>query len=70
MISIRKHREQMKMTQAQLAVLCGVGKTAVSMWETGERKPDIIMLKKLAGIFGCTADDLLEPIIMKKEENA
>lgn len=70
MIAIRNFREQMRWTQAYLAERCGVSKSTVSMWETGERKPDIIMLKKLAGIFGCTADDLLEPIIMKKEENA
>lgn len=59
MIAIRKYREQKKWTQATLAEKCGVAKTTVSMWETGERKPDIIMLKKLAGIFGCTADALL-----------
>lgn len=70
MIAIRNFREQMRWTQAYLAERCGVAKSTVSMWETGERKPDIIMLKKLAGIFGCSADDLLEPIIMKKEETA
>lgn len=67
MIAIRKYREQMHWTQAFLAEKCGVAKTTVSMWETGDRKPDIIMLKKLAGIFGCTADALLEPIVMKED---
>lgn len=67
MIAIRKYRELMNWTQAELAEKCGVAKTTISMWETGERKPDIIMLKKLAGIFGCTADALLEPITVKEE---
>lgn len=62
MIAIRKYRKQNNLTQKALAEKCGVVKTTVSMWETGERKPDIIMLKKLAGIFGCSADALLEPI--------
>lgn len=66
MIAIRKYREQIGMAQAQLAEICGVAKSTVSMWEIGARKPDIVMLKKLAGIFGCTADDLLEPIALKK----
>lgn len=62
MIAIRKFRKQMHWTQAFLAERCGVGKSTVAMWETGCRKPDIIMLKKLASIFGCTTDELLEPI--------
>ena len=62
MIAIRNFREQMRWTQADLAERCGVAKSTVSKWETGERKPGIIMLKKLASIFGCTADDLLAPI--------
>lgn len=62
MIAIRKYREQIGMTQAELAEKCGVVKSAVCMWESGDRKPDIVMLKKLTGIFGCTADELLAPI--------
>ena len=67
MTEIKKHRERMGWTQGDLAGRCGVGKSTVSMWETGERKPDIIMLKKLALIFGCTADDLLASIDTEKE---
>lgn len=62
MVAIRKYREQLGISQEALAGMCGVVKSAVSMWETGDRKPDIIMLKKLSGILGCTTDELLEPI--------
>lgn len=62
MLAIRKYREQLGITQAELAEKCGVVKSAVCMWESGDRKPDIIMLKKLAEIFNCTADELLSPI--------
>lgn len=68
MIAIRKYRRQMGLTQAGLAEILGVSQSTVGMWETGERKPDIIMLKKLTGILGCTADDLLEPIVVKEEK--
>lgn len=67
MTTIREQRERLGLTQAELAEKCGVVKSAVSMWETGERKPDIIMLKKLAGIFDCTTDALLEPIETETE---
>ena len=67
MTTIREQRERLGLTQAELADKCGVVKSAVSMWETGDRKPDIVMLKKLAGIFGCTTDALLEPIETETE---
>ena len=66
MIAIRRYREQKGWTQAELAKLCSVRPSTVGMWEIGERKPDIIMLKKLAQIFDCTADELLEPIDIKE----
>lgn len=66
MISIREYREKAGMTQAELAVKCGVVKSTVSMWEVGARKPDIVMLKKLADIFGCSADDMLKSIDVKE----
>jgi transcriptional regulator with XRE-family HTH domain len=67
MIAIRKYREQFSMTQAELADRCGVVKSAVCMWESGDRKPDIVMLKKLTEIFGCTADDLLASVETEPE---
>lgn len=69
-IQIRKYRELHEMTQKELAEQLGVTPSAVTMWESGERKPDIIMLKKLASIFDCTTDELLETInINIMEEN-
>ncbi len=60
--SLREYRKKAGLTQAQLAKELGVSKACVGMWEIGCRKPDIITLKKLAKILGCTADELLEPI--------
>lgn len=65
-LAIKKFRERMNWTQAELAEKCGVVKSAVSMWESGERMPPVIMLLKLAKIFDCTADDLLVDIKEKE----
>lgn len=67
MIAIRKFRKLKGWTQEEFAIICGVAKSTVGMWEIGERKPDIIMLKKIANIFGCTTDELLAPINFEEE---
>ena len=40
----------------------GVSPSCVTQWESGVRRPNVVMLKKLAKLLECTADDLLEPI--------
>lgn len=62
MTALYEYRHKAGMTQEQLAKELGVTPSCVTMWETGNRKPDIINLKKLARILNCTTDDLLEPI--------
>lgn len=65
MIAIKKFRSDLGWTQEKLAHECAVAKSTVAMWEAGERKPDIVMLKKLSQIFNCTADELLAPITVE-----
>lgn len=62
MTSLYKYRKKAGLTQKQLAEKLGVTQACIGMWETGNRKPDIVDLKKLARVLGCTADELLEPI--------
>lgn len=59
MLLLRKYRLDKNLTQEQLANMLGVAKTTISMWESGDRKPDIFMLKKIADLFGISTDDLL-----------
>lgn len=66
-IAIYKFRKELNMTQAQLAAIVGVVPAAITQYESGARKPDIIMLKKLAKALHTTADALLEPIDIKEE---
>ena len=62
MLAIFKFRTALKMTQAQLAEMVGVVPSTINQYESGARKPDVIMLKKLAKVLHTTADALLEPI--------
>lgn len=57
--AIKKFRYERGWTQEKLAIKCAVAKSTVAMWESGERKPNIMMLKKLTKVFDCTADELL-----------
>ena len=61
-LALKKYRQKSGIKQFELADILGVAKSTISMWETGERKPDIVTLKKLAELFQCTADELLESI--------
>lgn len=60
--ALRKYRELKGLTQDYVAKKLGVKPNCINQWESGVRKPDIIKLKKLAHILGCTTDELLEPI--------
>lgn len=62
MVAIYKYRIAQNMTQVQLALLVGVMPNTIAQYESGARKPNILMLKKLARALHTTADALLEPI--------
>ena len=56
---IRKLRTQRKMTQLEVGQALGVGNTAVSMYECGNRKFDDENIRILCKLFNCSADYLL-----------
>ncbi len=56
--TIRAFRKEMKLTQEQLAEVMGVTIGAVSKWESGLSNPDIMLLPKLARLFGISLDVL------------
>ena len=56
---IAENRKRLGLTQEKLAEQLGVTAQAVSKWEHDQSCPDIIMLPKLAELFGMTTDDLL-----------
>lgn len=62
MLALREYRTKKGYTQKQIAEILEVVPSCVTQWESGVRKPDIVMLKRLTEVLGCTADDLLKTI--------
>lgn len=59
-MSFLSAREKVGMTQAEVAKAVGVDQSAVSFWETNKTAPRAAMLVKLAQLYCCTVDDLLQ----------
>ena len=57
--TIRRLREDRRMTQAELAETLGVSSKPVSKWETAKRLPDITLLKPLAQALGISVIELM-----------
>ena len=55
---ILNYRKQLGLTQEALAQELGVTNQAVSKWESDQTCPDVMLLPKLADIFGITMDEL------------
>lgn len=67
---LRKTREQLGITQQTLADQIYVTRQTISRWETGERYPDLLMLKKLSSLLDVSVDELLDdremPVVVEK----
>ncbi|OUJ68996.1 hypothetical protein BXP70_27160 [Hymenobacter crusticola] len=57
--NIKAFRTNMELSQQQLADFLGVKREMVSYFENGTRKPSILLLEKLANLFGINLADLL-----------
>ena len=63
MDAIKRRRQELGMSQADLARKLGITQIAVSNWENGYNCPKSTRLKDVADALGCTVDELL-----RKEE--
>jgi len=66
--SIKKFREDKKVTQNELAQWLGVSRQAVSMWESEKRELKANTLRKIAKVFNVGVDDILK-VTINKEDN-
>ncbi len=57
-MTIKQYREELGMTQAQLAAALGVAQNHISRWEHGTVNPSTDTLRKMAEIFSCRMDDI------------
>lgn len=56
---LKDRREGAVLTQAALAGLVGVERNTIARLETGNRRPSIDLLERLAGALRCRVRDLL-----------
>lgn len=70
-IQIKKYRNNMKISQEELAEKVYVSRQTISNWETGKNYPDIHSILLLSSIFNVSLDQLVKGDIeiMKKEIN-
>ena len=57
--TLARLRRSRGMTQAELAAKLGISKSAVSMYERGNREPELDLLETMADLFGVTASTML-----------
>ena len=62
-------REELRMTQQELADKLGGAKSSVAMYENEDRKPSLEILIKLSEIFDCSIDYILGKTNIRKNEN-
>ena len=52
-------RRERGMTQAELAQRLGVSKSSISMYERGNREPELDLLERMADLFGVSVNTML-----------
>lgn len=57
--NLRLARERMGMTQKEVSEAIGVAKSTYSLYESGNREPNVPTIKKLSDILKTSADELL-----------
>lgn len=58
---IRRHRETLGITQAELAAAVGISRQALTHYEADERDPTAATLTEIAAAIGCQPGDLFPP---------
>lgn len=55
-----QYREKLAMTQKQVCEKLGLKQNTLSQYENSRREPNLATLKKLAELYGCKIDDLVD----------
>lgn len=61
MNAFEERRKAAKMTQEAVAAALGIDRSTVAKWETGRALPTAEKLLRVARLYGCTADALIQP---------
>jgi len=66
-IRLKSLREEIGISQYELATLMGVSQSTIGMWESGKNKPEFQNLQKLCDVFGVGMDYLVGRTEYKRE---
>lgn len=58
---IAEYREKRGLTQVELGKLIGMSQTAISLYESGDRKPDVETAKAISKALHSTLDEIFAP---------
>ncbi len=58
-VNLREARKSTGMTQKEVAEKVGVARSTYALYETGERSPDVEVVKKLAEVLNVSGDYLI-----------
>lgn len=59
-MDIKKIRQQIGMSQEELAQAANVSRVAITRYEAGKRVPNIEIAARIAKALGCKVDDLID----------
>lgn len=57
--NLREERENRGYSQKEMSELIGVAKSTYSLYESGNREPNVMTIKKIADVLNVSADRLL-----------
>ena len=66
-MTLKELREKAGLRQMDVSKRMDIDQTAVSHWESGKFRPSRKYHKKLAKLYGCTVEELVQAIPEKEE---
>lgn len=59
MLELKKFRKKQNLTQKELAQRLNVCPNTISQYETGDREPNLSVLKRMSNVLKCSLDELV-----------
>lgn len=66
MSTLKELRLSRNLKQAEVSKIIGASQGSIAQWEAGQHIPRIPTLVKLAGLYGCTVDELVRGFEQKE----
>ena len=60
-LGLKEKRTNVGLTQESVAKVIGTSRVTIARWESGIHEPGFETLRKLAKMYSCSIDDLLNP---------